>query len=263
MVGGYIDDRHDIGYYSLFFVLAAVLTVLPFDIGVTQITNPFGGVFSLDWLTIPVFSWGDVFYTISLWVDVFTIAWLLSMTYATKLLDGLDGLVSGLLLIGSFVIFLLSTSAAFLQPEVAMLAITLAGASLGFLIFNWNPASIFLGEGGSVFAGFMLGILAIISGGKIATALLIMGIPLLDLIWVIGRRLMHGKSIVAHDAQHVHHRLLKSGFTQKQAVIILYTLSFSFGITTLFLQSMHKLVTLGVLVFVMILLGIFLVDKTE
>lgn len=263
MIGGFFDDRYDIGRYSFFFPLLAVLIVLYYGIGIERITNPFGGVFELGNFTVNVPFFGGEFYSFAFVSIFFTLSWLLGMTYTTKLLDGIDGLVTGLTAIGAFVIFLLSTTTIYYQPEVAILSIILCGSCLGFLLFNFNPASIFLGEGGSVFTGFMLGILAIIAGGKIATALLVMGIPILDTFWIIVRRLLYGRSITSYDDLHVHHRLLKSGLTQRQTVFLLYALSFSFGITTIFFQSFQKLLTLIVLLICMIVLGGVLVIRQK
>lgn len=261
MIGGVIDDTYDIGAYSFIFPCIAALILIPIDLGFDKVTNPFGGVIMLDAWKFTIFTLSDITYYFVVIADIFMMMWLLGMTYTTKLLDGLDGLVGGLTAIGSFIIFLLSTTDAYYQPEVAVMALVLCAACLGFLVFNSHPASIFLGEGGSVFTGFTLGVLAIISGGKIATALLVMGIPILDILWVITRRLRSKSSVFSFDAKHLHHRLLYSGLSQRQAVLILYVLSFSFGITTLFLQSLQKLFTLGILLFVMVVLGGILVSK--
>jgi len=146
-----------------------------------------------------------------------------------------------------------------MQPETALLCIILAGVALGFLIFNFHPAKIFLGEGGSTFLGFTLGTLAIISGGKIATALLCMGIPILDVIWVVSRRLITKKSPFLGDKKHLHFRLLDIGFSHRQTVLFLWFMSACFGITALFLKSRGKLIALGVLAFIMIVLALILV----
>jgi UDP-GlcNAc:undecaprenyl-phosphate GlcNAc-1-phosphate transferase len=163
-------------------------------------------------------------------------------------------LVTGIAGIGAVVIFLLSLTPQVMQTPTAFLAITLAGALLGFLILNFYPAKIFLGESGSTFAGFMLAVLAIVSGGKIATAVLVMGIPLLDALWVILQRISNKQSIFAGDRRHLHFRLLDIGFSEPQAVLFLYALSGFFGATALFLQSMGKLVALGILVGVMVVI---------
>ncbi|HCU47617.1 TPA: hypothetical protein DIC39_00950, partial [Patescibacteria group bacterium] len=134
------------------------------------------------------------------------------------------------------------------------------GACLGFLIWNWHPAKIFLGEGGSLYIGFMLGVLAIISGGKIATALLVMGIPILDVVWVILRRLFWDKKkITEADTKHLHFRLLDVGLSHRQAVLFLYFLTAVFGVTSLGLQTQGKLLAMGILALVMIVLAASLV----
>jgi UDP-GlcNAc:undecaprenyl-phosphate GlcNAc-1-phosphate transferase len=129
---------------------------------------------------------------------------------------------------------------------------------LGFLIFNFNPARIFLGESGSLFLGFTLGVLAVISGGKIATALLVMAVPILDLARVVIIRFFSGKKVSQGDREHLHFRLLDAGMGERKTVLVLYAISFLFGLTTLVLPSRLKLATLGILVLGMIGVGIWL-----
>jgi len=180
--------------------------------------------------------------------------WLLTMIYTTKLLDGLDGLASGITMIASVLIFIVSLFWDVAFSGTSVLALIVAGATLGFLIFNWHPAKIFLGEGGSVFCGYILGVLAIISGSKIATALLIMGIPILDVVWVVVRRLFFGSGIARGDRKHLHFRLLEIGLTHSQAVIFLYIITTAFGLASLFLASSGKVIALVVLALFMIIL---------
>lgn len=182
------------------------------------------------------------------------------MMYTTKFLDGLDGLVSGIGAIGAIILFIVSLFWDVPQSGTSILALILAGSCLGFLRYNWHPAKIFLGESGSVFIGFMLAVLAIISGAKIATALLIMGIPMLDVAWVILRRIFkEHKSPFAGDAKHLHFRLLQVGFSHRRAVLFLYLLVIIFGTSSLFLQSQYKIVALGILLVMMIILASSLV----
>jgi UDP-GlcNAc:undecaprenyl-phosphate GlcNAc-1-phosphate transferase len=178
--------------------------------------------------------------------------------FTTKILDGLDGLVTGVIGIGAILIFFVANQGQLPQPEVAILAIILFGTCLGFLIWNWHPAKIFLGEGGSLLTGFLLGALAIISGSKIATTLLVMGVPMLDVIRVVIIRIRKGNSIFVGDNEHLHFRLLVSGFNQRQAVLLLYAISFTFGMTTLFLQDSQKIIALLFLFVLMILAGVWL-----
>ena len=245
MIGGTLDDKFKLKPRTqIIFPIIAILLVAAFAIDLTRITNPFGGVISL-----------DHFFLLG---DTLVFLWLLGMTYTTKLLDGLDGLATGVVGIGALMIFALSQFTKFYQPDVALLAALLAATCAAFLLFNFHPASIFLGEGGSLFLGFMLGVLAIISGGKIATTLLVMGLPILDVAWVIIRRIMQKRPVTAGDAGHLHHRLLKSGFTHRSAVVFLYVISAAFGSLTLVLQSKEKLLALGMVVVFMIGLGVWL-----
>ncbi len=261
-IGGFLDDRFDLKpAKQLIWPLLAIIVVIAGGIGITKITNPFGGLIILDQYQWVLFWWDGIPYRLTLLADMFTVVWLFGMMYTVKLLDGLDGLVPGIGSIGAIIIFLLSTTTRWYQPDTALLAIILAGSCLGFLIFNWHPAKIFLGESGPLLIGFMLGVLAIISGAKIATALLIMGVPILDVVWVILRRVFweHKNPFRTSDRKHLHFRLLDVGLSHRQAVLLLYFLSILFGSLTLFLQSVGKLMALGLVVVVMLVLGGILV----
>lgn len=258
MIGGYLDDRFRLspGVQILFPIFAA-LTIVASGIGIDFITNPFGGTIRLDTVNFKVLTMNGVPYHLTLWADLFTFLWVLGMCYTTKFLDGLDGLVSGITAIGSIIVFALSVRPPVLQNDTANLALILAGACIGFLVFNWHPAKIFLGEGGSLITGFLLGSLAIISGGKIATALLIMGIPILDVAWVIIRRMFieHRSPFRTADRKHLHFRLLDVGFSHRGAVLFLYALTAVSGATTLLFHGVQKLIALLCLAAVMVLLG--------
>jgi len=264
MVGGVLDDKYRLSpAKSIISPVIAAIIVIACGIGVKVITNPFGGVLHLDTIEWEIISIKGVPYHITLWSDIFTFVWLMGMMYTAKLLDGLDGLVSGISGIGSLIIFFLVTTTIFFQPDTALLAIIFAGCSFGFLILNFHPAKIFLGEGGGLFCGFMLGVLAIISGGKIATALLIMGIPILDVAWIILRRAIKEKKspFRTADSKHLHFRLLAAGLSHRQAVLFYYFVAVCFGVLTLFLQSKEKLIALGILAVFMFILGSYLVKS--
>lgn len=263
MIGGYFDDKHNLKpSRQMVFSVLATLVIIGSGIGIRQITNPFGGVISLvSWERV-LFWWQGVGYRLTLPADLFTFVWLLGMMYTTKFLDGLDGLVSGITAIGALIIFFLATVTKYFQPEVGMLAITVAGAFIGFLFWNWHPAKIFLGTGGSTLAGFLLGILAIISGGKIATALLVLGVPVLDVFWVIVRRIFwERKSPALADRKHLHFRLLDVGFSHRAAVLCLWMVSAMFGVLTLFLQSKQKLVAFGIMVLLVVVVAGFMIFR--
>lgn len=244
IIGGSLDDKYNFTpKQQIIFPLLAIGAVLLGGVEILKLSNPFGGYFSLNLIT---------------WLSpIFITLWLMGMMYTTKLLDGVDGLVSGVSTIGALVIFLFTLTTKYYQPDIAFASLVLAGAILGFLFYNFNPASIFLGEGGSLFLGYALGVLAIISGGKIAIALLVMGIPILDVAWTILRRLFSGKNpFKSADKKHLHHRLMAFGLSQKQTVFVFYFLSILFGLAGLFLQSQGKLLALGGIVLVMLILVI-------
>lgn len=262
ILGGLLDDRYHLSPGKQFiWPVAAALLIVVAGIGVPYVSHPLGqGLLFLDSIKFHLYQIDGQIVSITLWGSLFTFLWLLGMMYTTKLLDGLDGLASGIGMISSLIIFGLTQMEQWYQPSIGVLAVMLAGCLLGFLIFNWYPAKIFLGEGGSLYIGFILGVLAIVSGGKIATALLVMGIPILDVIWVIIRRWWFDKtSLVAADRRHLHHRLLDVGFSHRQAVLFLYFLTASFGVASLFLHTQGKVLTLSILVVVMILLAAALV----
>ncbi len=245
VIGGFLDDKYNLKpKWQIVFPLLAIASVLLGGIEIPKISNPFGGLVYLNWSFLSA---------------VLIFIWLLGMMYTTKLLDGVDGLVSGLGLIGALVIFLFTITTRYFQPDIAWAAWLFAGAVAGFLVFNWNPASIFLGEGGSLLVGYVLGVLAIISGGKIAIALLIMGVPILDVAWTIIRRIANKKNPFRFaDKNHLHHRLLAAGLSQKQTVLVFYSLAFLFGISGLFLQSRGKLIALSLVCLLMLFLVAFL-----
>ncbi|MDD4412396.1 MAG: MraY family glycosyltransferase [Patescibacteria group bacterium] len=242
IIGGMIDDKFNLTpVKQLIFPILASIFVIIGGVSIEKISNPFGGV-----LYIPA--------AVS---AIFIILWLMGMMYTTKLLDGLDGLVSGVGAIGAFIIFLFTITTRWFQPDVAWAALAVSGVLAGFLYWNWHPAKIFLGEGGSLLIGFLLGALSIISGGKIAVALLIMGVPILDVAWTIIRRLLAGKNpLKTADRKHLHFRLLEAGLSVKQSVLVFYAAAVIFGLSALFLQSRGKLFLLLILV-ILIILGLF------
>jgi len=252
MLGGFLDDKYNLRpKYQIIFPIIASLIIVLVGTNLKEITNPYGGTIKLD----SIYLWP--FFTL---IDAIIFFWLMGMMYTTKLLDGLDGLVAGLTSIASLMICFLSLTPKFYQLDVALIAGIFAAANLGFLIFNFYPAKIFLGEGGSLFSGFVLGFLSIVAGGKIATALLVFGIAAIDVFLVILRRLIKNKPIFMGDSQHLHHRLLKAGFSQKQIVLAFYFLAIIFGALTLFLQSKEKFIAILLLFILAIIIGI-LVDR--
>ena len=195
---------------------------------------------------------------------ILTIGWIVGVTNAINLIDGLDGLSAGISVISAvslLIIFVLNGS-----PLISILLITaLAGALVGFLPFNFAPAKTFIGDTGSNFLGFSLSIISILGAAKTYTAavivlpLLALGLPIFDTVWAIIRRLIKGKSIKAifkADKGHLHHLIVARGFSQKQAVLILYGIGATFGLFAIITLESGIWKALSFLLMVIVALGL-------
>lgn len=158
----------------------------------------------------------------------FTWFWTVGLMNTINFVDGLDGLAGGITMIAAVVLMVVSVVLG--QYVVAVLCGIFAGSVLGFLPHNWNPARIFMGDSGSMFLGLCLAVLANIGGAKVATVLLLIGIPVLDVALVIIQRVRGGRGAFHYDKRHLHHKLLESGFSQKQIVLLYYSLTGFFGL---------------------------------
>ena len=232
--------------FRLFVTAFAVALSVVLGLGLSKITNPLGGIIYLS----EILGGSLVFL------------WLLGMTYTTKITDGLDGLATGIVAIGSLMLYLLSSSSKYYQPNVALLCLIFFGVCLGFLIFNFHPASIFLGESGSLFVGYLLGVLAVISGGKVAIALLAMAIPVFDLARVIIIRWRLGVAVFDGDRRHLHYRLVDLGVPPALVTLVYYFVAAIFGFSALYLSSVPKLVIIFLLMLFMIFINRALPEKT-
>lgn len=251
---GFLDDKYSlsppikiVGH----FISALILVIS--GIGVEAINNPFGGIIDLSVYQIPISFLGNI-YSFTVLSDMLTIIWVVLLINAINFLDGLDGLATGVSGIGALMLFFLSISALLNQPTTALLSILLAGAVFGFLPYNFHKAKIFLGDSGSMFLGFMLATLAIISGAKLATAALALGFPILDAGWAFIRRILKGKSPFKADKEHLHHIFLQAGLTQKQAVLFFYSLSVVFGLVAVLGRTREKIIGLLIILLIMIAL---------
>lgn len=248
---GVIDDIHDLSPGVKFGgqVLAA-LVALAGGIGITQVTNPFGGVIDLNWGRMNFEVWGAHFHITPL-ANLLSVLWMVGLANTVNFLDGLDGLACGISGIAALVMFGLAVAPHVGQPAVALLAIILAGAAFGFLPYNFFPARIFMGDSGAYFLGLTLAMLSIYSGAKLATAALVLGFPIIDAMWAATRRLARRTSPFRADRQHFHHLLLDAGMTQRQAVLTLYAVAVIFGMVALNVGSFAKLIAFIVLMFLM------------
>jgi UDP-N-acetylmuramyl pentapeptide phosphotransferase/UDP-N-acetylglucosamine-1-phosphate transferase len=171
------------------------------------------------------------------------------MVNTVNWIDGLDGLAAGVTLIAATILAIHTWTLG--QYTVALLPLALAGACAGFLPFNFHPARIFMGDSGAMLLGYVLAIAAIIGGAKLASALLVLGVPILDGLWMVLYRRYVGDRASAADRRHLHHRLLDLGLSQRQVVVFYYLVSALFGAIALLIPDGYgllKLVALGVLV---------------
>jgi UDP-GlcNAc:undecaprenyl-phosphate/decaprenyl-phosphate GlcNAc-1-phosphate transferase len=171
----------------------------------------------------------------------FTIFWIVGMINSINFIDGLDGLSSGIALIASVTLGLISLSTQVGQPLVAILCFALAGALLGFLRWNLHPATIFSGTSGVQFVGYTLAVLSILGTAKVAVALLVLGVPIIDTFWIIVRRLSQGRSPFSPDRNHIHHRLLDLGLSHRQTVFVIYGICLALALLALLLSGVNQL----------------------
>ena len=220
---GIYDDLHGVSPYVKFAVQAIAAAML-FAGGMRVLDLPLVfGSRSLPWFVgLPL-----------------TVLWVVAVTNAFNLIDGLDGLAAGSALFSTMVVFVVSlVDHSWLG---SLMSVTLAGAILGFLRFNFNPATIFLGDSGSLFIGFMLSALALAGAQKaptfvaVAIPVVSFGLPILETLLSVIRRLISGRPIFTADREHIHHKLLQMGFSHRQVVIVLYAVSAIFAMLSLFL----------------------------
>jgi UDP-GlcNAc:undecaprenyl-phosphate GlcNAc-1-phosphate transferase len=242
----FLDDRYKLSPVLRFGVqIVCACIVVSSGAQVMEISNPFGEA---------NFELGAIAY-------VFTVFWIVALTNLVNFLDGVSGLSSGVSAIGFWVLFGLSIwpDVHFMdQTLVSVLALSMAIAASCAAIFEFPKPKFLIGDSGSMFFGFMLGALSVANGGKLATILLVLLIPILDGAWVIFRRLYNKQKPWTGDLLHFHHRLLDIGFSERKLLIIYYILSAAFGLIALFVwNTFFKVVSLLILFSGFVLTGYY------
>ncbi|MBP2652690.1 MAG: glycosyl transferase family 4 [Firmicutes bacterium] len=247
LIVGIIDDLMQLpAKVKLLGQILAAIVLVMFNIRIEWLTNPFGDMVYLNYLSIPV-----------------TILWVVSLTNTVNLIDGLDGLAAGVSTIASIAIMLVAVELNFWV--VAVLTAALAGSALGFLQHNFNPAKIFMGDTGSMFLGYMLAAVSILGTVKSAATIALvvpivaLGLPIMDTAFAIIRRYSSGHPIFEPDKGHLHHRLLALGLTQKQAVLLMYIISGCLGLSAIALTEVNQ--AYGVMIVLLLLVLAFLGAK--
>ncbi len=257
----FLDDRLQLSpFLRLCIHLAVALLLFLYGVRIYTLTNPLAGIVGgpiipLDRMTFPLGTFGPIPF----WSGVFTLLWLGLTINALNWFDGIPGQVSTISTISFITIGFLSLSSRVNQPSLALLAFVLAAIALGGLCFDFPPARLLMGDTGAMFFGLMIGVLTIFSGGKVATAFLVLGVPLIDLFFVIVRRVAKGKSPARGSSQgeHLHHRLLQKGWAPRQIILLTALLGATFGAAALFMDTFQKFITAVVLFFVMLGLSIY------
>lgn len=256
------DDLKGVpAYLKLASQVICAVILIGAGVGIVYLNNPFGLAIALDSIKFP-FIIGASIYHFVLWADLFFILWVVVMTNATNFIDGLDGLAGSISLIAAVILIFLSLKVN--QPATALMTAVFAGAIAGFLPLNLPRAKIFLGDTGSMFLGLMLAVLTVISGGKLATVLLVFGLVILDAIYVILKRLIRGKNPLTNpDQSHLHHRFLRAGFSPTSTLIVISVISLLFGLAGIVTGGQLKIYLIGVLTILSLLLFIALDLKAK
>lgn len=243
LIVGVMDDRlnavsKDVSPYARFIVnILCAIIVVGSGVSMTFITNPFGGILYFDQIFPTYFHF---YFPLSQTISVIWIIWVMNMLNWSK---GVDGQMPGIVIISAITIGLLSLRFPVGDEQVitdAVLAFIIAGTMLGFLIYNFHPAKIFPGYGATAIY-LLIAIAAILSSSKLATTILVMGVPTVDALFTIGRRLLHKKNPFYGDNKHLHHLLLDLGYSQRQIALFYWSISAILGIVSLTLTSKSKL----------------------
>lgn len=256
---GIFDDKYELNAkLKLIFQIAAALIAIYFGTEIRYIANPLS-----EWF-------GPQYINLGLWSVPLTAIWIIGVTNAVNLIDGLDGLAVGVSSIAS--VAFLSLTILSQNLNAAIITAALAGAGFGFLPYNSNPAKIFMGDTGSTFLGFVLacisvhGVMKMYALISFAVPVLILGLPIFDTAFAIIRRLAKKQSIMTPDRGHLHHRLLDMGFSQKQTVGILYTLTSILCLTAVVMalkDAMRGLVLVFAVMFMLLVSMIVMEPKKE
>ena len=204
------------------------------------------------------------------WSYPITLLWIVGISNAVNFIDGVDGLAGSVVTVNSIALALIASSMTPANPISALIAFILAGSMLAFLTYNFNPARIFMGDSGALFAGFLLASLSItgvMKGAALALLLpfIFLAVPIIDITFASLRRILKGRSPFVADAEHIHHKLLKAGFSQKKTVAIMTSAAIAVGaIATYFAGSIkHYAIYIAALVLIMVCLSLINVYRTK
>ncbi|KKS98205.1 MAG: UDP-N-acetylmuramyl pentapeptide phosphotransferase/UDP-N-acetylglucosamine-1-phosphate transferase, UDP-N-acetylglucosamine:undecaprenyl-P N-acetylglucosaminyl 1-P transferase [Candidatus Gottesmanbacteria bacterium GW2011_GWA2_43_14] len=258
ILSGLWDDRKDRSPYLRFFIncLAAAIVILG-GINIPYVTSPFGGIIRFDNISVDLnlLGLGSLYLS-----QVLAFIWIVWTTNIIGWSGGVDGQLPGFVSISAVVIGMLSIRyiADPNQYYVTALAFLTAGSYLGFLPWNYYPQKIMPGYGGKTLAGFMLGVLSILSFSKFGTALLVLAVPMTDAVFILGKRILSGASPVKASSEHLHHHLLKLGWGKRRIALFYWAISFIAGTAALSLNPKQKVFAFLLIVILVAMLIVWL-----
>ena len=243
---GLIDDVYNLNAkFKLFIQLAAATMVYLLGVQIDTIYNPFGGVFHLGILSYPI-----------------TMLWIVGISNAVNFIDGVDGLAGSVITVNAIALALIAVAISPSNSISALIGFILAGSMLAFLTFNFNPAKIFMGDSGALFSGFLLATLSVsgvMKGAALAVILpfIVLAVPIMDITYSSLRRILRGQSPFVADADHIHHKLLKAGFSQRKTVLILTSVAIAGGAVATYFAGpfKHYLIFVAALIFIFFILS--------
>ncbi len=243
---GLVDDIYNLNAKFKLFIQLSIATVV-YLLGVKIHSIPFLGGVDLGFWSYPI-----------------TLLWIVGISNAVNFIDGVDGLAGSVITVNSITLAIIAICMTPSNPIVALIGFILAGAMLAFLTYNFNPAKIFMGDSGALFSGFLLATISIVGVMKAATLTLllpfvVLAVPIMDIVFSSTRRICKGKSPFVADAEHIHHKLLHAGFSQKKTVLILTSVAIIAGaIASLIMGEntiKHYAVCILIVIFIMLLLN--------
>lgn len=246
---GLVDDLYTLNAkFKLFIQIAIVTLVFLLGVRIDSIIIPFGGEFQLN-------------HYLSY---IFTLLWIVGISNAVNFIDGIDGLAGSVITVNSITLGIIAVAMVPPSPISALIGFILAGSMLAFLTYNFNPAKIFMGDSGALFSGFLLASLSITGVMKAAALAIILpfvvlAVPIIDITYASLRRISKGKSPFVADSEHIHHKLLKAGFSQNMTVAILTAIAIAAGaFASYFAGSIkHYVIYIITLVLIMFVLSLF------
>ena len=258
LVVGVIDDIKGMSPFPrLGMNFLVTLIIVGSGIGIAYISNPLGGIIDLSWPRLGFDLFGD-HHEIWILADLFALLWIPSLMNAINWSSGVDGQISGVITIAAVVLGLISLnfSADITQWPVATLAFATAGAFAGLTVFHFYPQKIMPGYSATSLAGLLLGVISILATAKVGALIIVLGIPLIDFLYIVIKRIVSGKSPVWGDKSHLHHKLLNMGWGKRRVALFYWAAAVILGVAALSFEARTKLI---IMIGLVILMSVFII----